>query len=131
MKKSRVLKIILLVSGLIAAGIGGTILVFPVHFYAMSDIEISGNVSLLNEIRAPAGALFTSGILIIFGVFFSELTFCSTIVSIVIYLSYGMSRFLSMAVDGMPSEGLVAAAVLEILVGLVCVVAFVKYRREK
>ena len=55
----------------------------------------------------------------------------SIVVSALIYLSYGLSRILSMAMDGMPAEGLVQVAVLEIVTGLVCVFALVKYRETE
>jgi hypothetical protein len=62
------------------------------------------------------------------GAFVDKLTFTSIVVSTLLYLSYGLSRILSMAIDGMPAEGLVQAAALEIVIGLVCVFVFVKYR---
>jgi len=130
MKNSNVTKTILIFSGLISSGVGGAILFDPVAFYATYDIELAGNISLFNEIRAPGGALLTSGILIMLGAFVDKLTFTSVVVSTLLYLSYGLSRILSMAIDGMPAEGLVQAAVLEIVLGLVCVFVLVKYREK-
>lgn len=127
MKNSIVLKIILFISGLIAIGIGGTILTMPVAFYATNGINLEGNINLLNEIRASGGALLASGILIILGAFITKLTFTSTVISTLLYLSYGLSRILSIVLDGMPSEGLVQAVILELIIGLFCIVAFVKY----
>lgn len=128
MKSSKVLKIVLLFSGLIAAGIGGAILLIPTVFYAEYGIDLGGNVSLLNEIRAPGGALLAVGILIISGSFVASLTFTSVVVASLFYMSYGISRIFSFGIDGMPSEGLVHAAVLEIIIGLVCILVLVDYR---
>lgn len=128
MKNSKVLKTILFISGLILTGTGGAILFMPVAFYAINGIELAGNISLLNEIRAPGSALLVSGLLIMSGAFVAKLTFTSAVVSTLVYLSYGLSRILSMAIDGMPAEGLVQAAFLEIVIGLVCVFALAKYR---
>ena len=64
MKNSNVVKTVLILSGLIASGIGGAIVFDPVIFYATYGIELAGNNSLFNEIRAPGGALLASGILI-------------------------------------------------------------------
>lgn len=97
MKNSKVLKTILIISGLIATGIGGTILFTPATFFATNGIELDGNISLLSEIRAPGGALLASGILIMSGAFVAKLTFTSTLISTMIYLCYGISRILSMA----------------------------------
>jgi len=130
MKNSNVIKTVLIFSGLISSGIGGAILFNPVSFYAAHDIELAGNISLFNEIRAPGGALLTSGILIMLGAFVDKLTFTSVVVASLLYLSYGLSRILSIAIDGMPAEGLVQAAVFEIVVGLVCVFVLVKYREK-
>jgi len=131
MKNSKVLKTILIISGLIASGIGVAILFYPVAFYATYGIDIGGNVSLLNEIRAPGGALLASGILIISGAFVDKLAFTATVVSTLLYLSYGLSRMMSIAIDGMPVEGLVQAAALEIVTGLACIFALVKYRGKQ
>jgi len=127
MKTSKALKTILLISGLIASAIGATILFAPDAFYASYGIELGGNLSLLNEIRASGGALLTSGLLIMSGAFVDKLTYTATVVSTLLYLSYGLSRIMSIAIDGMPVEGLIQAAALELIIGLVCIFALVKY----
>ena len=131
MKNSKVLKAILFVTGLIAASIGGTILVMPAAFYASYGIDLGGNVSLLNEVRASGGILLAAGILIMSGAFMATLTFTAVVVATLLYLSYGLSRILSFTIDGMPSEGLVQAAALEILIGVACVFVLVKYREKQ
>ena len=127
MKNSKVLKVILFISGLIAIGVGGTILTMPVAFYSASGINIEGSVSLLNEIRASGGALFVVGILVMSGVFVANLRFTATVISMLLYLSYGLSRILSMTIDGIPVDALMQAVVLEIIIGVVCAFAFIKY----
>ena len=127
MKNSKALKTILLISGLIASAIGATILFSPGAFYATYGIALADNVSLLNEIRASGGTLLTSGLLIMSGAFVDKLAFTAAVVSTLLYLSYGLSRVMSIAIDGMPVEGLVQAAVIEIVMGLVCICALVKY----
>jgi len=127
MKNSKILKIILIISGLIAIGVGGSILTIPVSFYATNNINIEGNISLLNEIRASGGALLACGITIFLGAFVTKLTFTATVIASLLYLSYGLSRILSMRIDGMPAEGLVQAVILELVIGLVCLFSFVKY----
>lgn len=127
MKNSKALKTILIISGLIASAIGAAILFTPVAFYATYDIELGGNLSLLNEIRASGGALLASGILIISGAFVEKLAFTAIVVSTLLYLSYGLSRIISIAIDGMPEAGITQAALFEILTGLACVVVLLKY----
>lgn len=128
MKNSKVLKTVLFFSGLIAAGTGAAILLIPTIFYASYGIDLAGDVSMLNEIRAPGGALLAAGILIIAGAFVESLSFTSVVVAAMIYLSYGISRILSFGIDGMPSVGLVQAAAFEIVIGMLCLYALAKYR---
>ena len=131
MKNSKVLKAILVVAGLVASVIGSSIVTMPETFYETNGIELAGNVSLLNEIRAAGAALLAMGLFIISGAFVSRLTFTSTLVAALLYLSYGLSRILSMAIDGLPAEGLLQAAVLELVIGLVCVFALAGYRLDR
>ena len=56
MKKSKFTQIVLLVSSLIAIAVAGMIQISPVDFYATNNIDIAGNVNLLNEIRASSGS---------------------------------------------------------------------------
>jgi hypothetical protein len=86
-------------------------------------------VNLLNETRAPGGALLGSGIVILAGVFVASLTFTSAVVSVLIYLSYGISRIYSMLVDGMPSDILVGVMVLEIVIGFIGLYALKKVNK--
>ena len=130
MQDSTVLKTILIIAGLIGAGVGGAILFIPEAFHATTGIHLGGDVSLLNEMRASGGALLAGGVLVLSGAWIQNLTFTSIVVAALLYLSYGLSRVLSMIVDGMPDAGLVQVAGLEIVIGLVCVVALAKYRKK-
>ena len=132
MKNSKVLKGILLFSGILIAAIGAAYLFTPIQFYSSAnETDISGNVNLLSEVRASGGALFAGGILIILGVFVSKLTYTSTVLSILIWLGYGVSRILSVVVDGVPNEGLMTAMILEIIFGVVFVFALLKYQEKE
>jgi hypothetical protein len=94
MKNSTVLKSILSISGLVVIGVGGTILLMPVAFYAVAnDVDLRGQVNLLNEIRAGGGGLLVLGILILSGAFVKKLTFSSIVISIGLYFSYGIAQF--------------------------------------
>jgi len=131
MKNSKSLKAILFISGIIAVIIGGSILFMPAAFYAINSINLAGNISLLNEIRASGGALLASGLLILSGAFVNKMTFTSTLLASLLYIAYGLSRMLSFGLDGMPSDGLVEAAILEIFIGIICITAFAKYRTKQ
>ena len=120
---------LLLASGLLAAGIAVTILFAPDAFYTSYGIDIGSNVNLANELKAPAGVLLIAGLLMLTGVFRSGLVTASLATATAIYLPYGLSRLLSMAIDGLPNSALVIAAVLEIAIGVVCLFGLVRLRR--
>lgn len=107
----------LLLSGSIASGIGAAILTVPGVFYAIYGIALGTHPSLLNEIRAPGGALLALGLLILAGAFVPAMRMNSTLIATLVYLSYGLSRVLGMVVDGWPDGGLIAAAALELVIG--------------
>ena len=129
MKTTLAEKIILSVSGLTAIGIGSAILTIPVAFYAASGIELGGDASLLNEIRAPGGALLIMGFFILAGLFRASLAGVSLWIGAAIFMSYGLSRGLSMAVDGLPDTGLVMAAAFEIAIGTLCLLSVLRRNR--
>jgi hypothetical protein len=128
LNSSILVKLTLLVSGLVAIGIAGTILLAPEMFYTPYGIEVGGDATLVNELKAPAGPLLAAGLLIFAGVFRTDITKVSLTTAAVVYLSYGLSRLLSMAMDGLPGSGLVSAAGIELGIGAVCLLALLRVR---
>ena len=128
LNSSYLVKLTLLVSGLIAVGVAGTILLAPEVFYAGYGIEVGGDATLVNELKAPAGVLLAAGLLMFAGVFRTELVLVSLTTASVVYLSYGLSRLLSMAMDGLPDSGLVSAAGIELGIGAACLLALLRAR---
>ena len=110
-------KLLLLISGTTAIGIAVTILFAPSGFYAAYGIELAGDTSLTNELKAPAGVLLVAGLVMLAGIFRAHLMTVSLVAATSIYLSYGMSRLVSIAIDGVPHSGLVGAAIFEIAIG--------------
>lgn len=123
-----VIRGMLLVSGLLATGVAVAIIVAPHPFYAGYGIDIGMNASLANELKAPAGTLLIAGLLMLVGVARFEFAATSLAIASVVYLSYGLSRLLSFAVDGVPHSALVSAAVLELALGAICLLDFVRVR---
>ena len=111
---------VLLVAGSLLILIAAFITTSPVAFYASNEIELGANVSLLNELKAPAGFLLVAGGFMILAVFVRSLVTTAMLLGAMIYLSYALSRFASMWFDGMPAPGLVQAASLEGVIGLAC-----------
>ena len=130
MQPTKTLRFLLISSGLIAIGIGASILFTPAQFHATHGIELGTDANLLSEVRAPGGALLVLGFLMLSGVFVKSFTLASTSIAAGVYLAYGMSRLLSIALDGVPDTGLVGAAAIELGIGAACAVALVRSRKR-
>ncbi len=122
-------RVVLFLSAFVAVAIAATILVAPDAFYAGYGIEVGGNATLANELKAPAGALLVAGLLMFAGVFRSSLAVISLATATAVYLSYGLGRVMSIAIDGLPHSGMVSAAVIELVIGAVCLVTLLHVRR--
>lgn len=131
MEKSKSVTALLVVSGITGIGIGGALLFAPVAFEASAGIQLEQNNNLLSELRAPGGTLLVAGVLIMLGAFNSRMTFNSTLLSSLFYLSYGASRVFSMLIDGMPNESLVIATIVEIVIGSLSLFVFINIRNER
>jgi hypothetical protein len=126
MHPTKTLRALLVLAGLTAGAIGATILFAPAAFHATHGIELGADASLLSEVRAPGGALLVLGLLMLVGVFARSFTLASTSIAAAVYLAYGAARLLSLALDGVPDPGLVAAAGIELAIGAACAVALVR-----
>lgn len=122
-------RLVLAFSGLVAVAIAATILAAPQAFYGSYGIDVVGNATLVNELKAPAGTLLIAGLLMFAGVFRPRFAVVSLATATVVYLSYGLSRVLSIAVDGIPHSGIVSAAGIEVVIGAVCLLTLLHYRR--
>ncbi len=96
MKNAFLLKIVLFISGLIGVGVGVGILILPHAFQALSGIILGDDANLLNEMRSSGGILMLAGLFIMSGAFKTQLAFPATILASALYLSYGLSRMLSL-----------------------------------
>ena len=119
-------KITLVISGLIAIGIGGMITFAPYAFYASYGINVGENPSLLSELRAPGAGLATLGILMLLGIWRSALAQLAVAATLVIFLAFPAGRIIGLAVDGIPSFGIIGASLLEIAIAALCLFAFRK-----
>jgi len=131
MRKHHLVQTVLVVAGIIGIGVGGAQLCIPVTFESSAGIDLGDNSSLLSEIRAAGGTLLVAGVLILSGAFLPKLTSVSVVLSTLFYLSYGLSRLFSGLMDGIPSESLVIATVVEMVVGVLSLLAWYQFRKEK
>ncbi|WP_353312046.1 DUF4345 domain-containing protein [Shimia sp. NS0008-38b] len=114
------------ISGLTALGIGGMITLAPHVFYASYGISLGENPSLLSELRAPGAGLVTLGILMLLGIWRSALVQLAIAATLIVFLAFPAGRFISLALDGMPSFGILGALALEIVIAVLCLFAFGK-----
>ena len=91
-------------------------------------IEVGGNATLANELKAPAGALLLAGLLMFAGVIRLRYAVVSLATAAAVYSSYGLGRVISIAVDGLPHIGMIIAAGIEIAIGAVCLLTLLQVR---
>jgi len=121
--------LVLLGSGLVAVAIAVAILFAPVTFYAGYGIDVTGDTTLANELKAPAGVLLVAGLVMFAGAFRRKLAVASLTTAAVVYLSYGLSRVMSIAIDGVPHSGIVNAAAVELVIGATCLLSLLQVRK--
>lgn len=124
-------RLLLLVSGLVAVGVGASLAIDPAGFQAAQGIEVGSGPSVFSELRAPGGALVAIGLVVLAGALRSSLAFASLTMSAAVYLGYGLTRVLSLAVDGRPSDELVVALGFELVLGGLCALALVGRARSR
>ena len=124
------LRVLLVLSGLLAMTIGSSLLFVPAQFHATNGIQLDANPSLLSEVRAPGGALLVFGAMMLAGAFVRSFALASTAIGATVYLAYGGARLLSMAFDGLPGAGIVAATAIELVMGAICALALARASRR-
>lgn len=117
-------KVTLCISGLTAVGIGGFIMVAPRAFYASYGITLGDDPSLLSELRAPAAGLLTLGALMLAGIWRSTMAQLAVAATLIVFLAFPTGRLIGLAVDGIPSGGIISALGLEIAIASLCIFAF-------
>lgn len=131
MKNSKLLKTFLVLSGVLLTVIGGASLFSPEEMKAGAGIDLLGNTSLINDVRAFGALVLSIAILSIVGAFASKLTYTSSLVSFLFFLSIGFGRLVSIFSDGMPVDGLVKATGLELVLGVIGAILFITKQDKK
>ncbi|UWR12259.1 DUF4345 domain-containing protein [Sulfitobacter mediterraneus] len=131
MKTQTLTKIALAVSGVIATGVGVGVLFAPHAFHATAGIMLGEDINLLNEMRSSGGMVLVSGLFILLGAIRAKVAFSALVVSSVLYLSYGLSRLVSLAADGIPSGSMLQILVLELVIGGICAILLQRERASR
>ena len=124
MPTNRFVTIALGLSGLTALGIGTSILTAPQSFYASYGIAVGHDASLLSELRAPGAGLAGFGALMLLGIWRQSILPVSIAAALTVFLAFPAGRLVGIAVDGMPSGGILGALVVELLIAALCLAAF-------
>lgn len=130
MKNSKVVKGILLVFGSMFLIAGAFALFSPMAFTARNGIDISGNISLFNDYRSMGGLLLGSALVILMGAFNQRMAYTSVVVTSVVGTTFSLARVLSIIMDGMPTETLVKATVVEVVLAALAIFAWLRYRER-
>ena len=129
--KNTMTVIYLVIAGLLLLAIGGAILLAPHAFHGSNGIILGDNPNLLSEIRAPGGLLAASGIMILASAIRVRLRASAVQLTTLVYGSFGLARLVSMALDGMPSNSIVGATVLELVVASIGSALLLQARARK
>ena len=131
MTKDLYQKIALILTGLAASAVGAGMLLVPHAFHALSGITLANDVNLLSEVRAPGAALLVTGLFILSGAFVARVRHAATLVGFAVMLSYGVSRLISMVLDGMPGAAMVQITIFEFAMALICGLALLPRRSDQ
>lgn len=107
------------VSGTILVFIGGSLLFDTQAFLAMNGAQIGTDPNVLSEVRAPAGLLVITGALMLAGSARYRFADAGMIAGGVVYGSFGLSRMISIMMDGLPSQALIVATLIELGVAVI------------
>ena len=117
-------KIALGLSGIAALVIGASILIVPQAFYASYGIALGHDASLLSELRAPGASLAAFGALMLLGIRIRAFLPTSIAAALTVFTAFPAGRLVSLALDGLPSGGIIAALVIELGIAGLCLAAF-------
>ncbi|MGQ3486977.1 DUF4345 domain-containing protein [Roseovarius pacificus] len=124
MKPSLIEKIALGLSGLTSLTIGAFILFAPHAFYASYGITLGEDANLLSELRAPGAGLAGFGILMLLGILHHAVLPVAMAVALTVFIAFPVGRLVGFAVDGAPSESVIGALAVELIIAVLCLAAF-------
>lgn len=113
-------------SGLLLTFVGLMRLTNPVKAYLKnSGIKLDNDASLLNEIRGVSAVQLFSGILILMGIFVSQLTLISFTIATLIFLGFAVGRLFSLSADGKPNKQIMQGIMFELVFGVLNVICLI------
>lgn len=117
-------KLVLSIAGLTAASIGSYILFAPQAFYSGYGITLGQDPSMLSELRAPGAGLTALGAIMLGGVVRNDWQPFAIMSALAVYIAFPGGRLVSFLADGVPSQNILAAFAIEIVIAALCIAAF-------
>ena len=105
------------ITALVLVGVGIAATFATATFYGGYNIALAGSIELTSELRALGGVLLLAGLLIGAGVVRIRWAFPAAIVAATVMLGLALGRVGSAIVDGMPATSVIAAGVIELVLG--------------
>ena len=113
-------RLVLGISGLAATTVGLAITLDPQAFYASYGIVLTPQPNLMSELRAPAANLAVLGLIILSGALYKRITHSAALLGTAVFLAFAMGRVVSLVLDGRPSDSILAALGIEVVLALLC-----------
>ncbi len=124
-------RLVLGLAGLVAATMGLIITLAPLAFYSSYGIDISPQPNLMSELRAPAANLAALGLIILSGALYQKMAQTSAWLGATVFFAFAAGRVVSIMLDGRPSDSILSALGIEMVLGLMCLWAASKGRLTK
>lgn len=121
---------LLFIAGLLLVAVGLGVLIDPLAV-AGSSAALGSETNLMSELRGPGGLLLGCGILVIVGAVRSAYTRLALTLSALAFGGFGLSRLVSLLLDGVPSGAVLAAMAVELIIGVLSVVALFTYEARR
>lgn len=126
----RLAQIYLGLAALTALVVGFGMLFMPEAFYEANGIDPTLSANLASELRALGVLLATIGLGFAYGLVSRRWRVPALWAAAVFYLGYAAARALSLALDGLPTAGLLAAGAIELALGLAAAFLLLAQRRR-
>lgn len=120
---------VLAVAGFTALSIGAFIALDPVAFYAGYDIPLRGNEGMLSELRASGVNLGVLGAVMLSGIAVAPLRAYAVAASLLVFSAFPVGRLVGLVADGWPSEKVLVALTVELVIATLCFAARMAARR--
>ena len=131
MAVNRLQTILLTITGLIALLIGSLIAMDPMDFYSSYGIALAGNTDMLSELRAPGANLAVLGAVILMGAWRKSMRQVSLLIGLIVFGAFAAGRFLGLLTDGIPSDKVLAALLIELFAALLLAMTYLAARRAQ